>query len=121
MAPPFISDSSRNRGTVPESPQRTGDCPAAMPDREGNVMSYENIIVEKEAGVGIITLNRPKALNALCKALIADLEAALDDLESDDGIGCILLTGSEKAFAAGAHIKEMKEHKQKEAHAKQHN
>src|SRR3546814_16555499 len=87
MAPPFISDSSRNRGTVPESPQRTGDCPSAMPDREGNVMSYENIIVEKEAGVGIITLNRPKALNALCKALIADLEAALDDLESDDGIG----------------------------------
>src|SRR3546814_13268181 len=78
-APPFISDSSRNRGTVPESPQRTGDCPAAMPDREGNVMSYENIIVEKEAGVGIITLNRPKALNALCKALIADLEEALDD------------------------------------------
>src|SRR3546814_10988027 len=80
-------------------------------------MSYENIIVEKEAGVGIITLNRPKALNALCKALIADLEAALDDLESDDGIGCILLTGSETAFAAGAAIKEMKDKSYQEAYA----
>ena len=72
-------------------------------------MSYENIIVEKEDGVGVITLNRPKALNALCKALIEDMERALDDLESDDAIGCILITGSEKAFAAGADIKEMKD------------
>jgi hypothetical protein len=59
-------------------------------------MSYENIIVEKEDGVGVITLNRPKALNALCKALIVELESALDDLERDDAIGCILLTGSRR-------------------------
>ena len=72
-------------------------------------MTYENIIVERKDRVGVITLNRPKALNALCAALIDELGQALDDLEADDGIGCILLTGSEKAFAAGADIKEMKE------------
>ena len=70
-------------------------------------MSYEFIIVEKREAVGLITLNRPKALNALCAGLIDDLGRALDDLESDDAIGCIVLTGSEKAFAAGADIKEM--------------
>jgi len=52
-------------------------------------------------------LNRPQALNALCAALIAELGVALDGMEADDGIGCIVLTGSEKAFAAGADIKEM--------------
>ena len=70
-------------------------------------MSYENILVETRGGVGIITLNRPKALNALCAALIEDLEQALDAFEADDAIGCIVLTGSDKAFAAGADIKEM--------------
>ena len=70
-------------------------------------MSYENIIVEKREAVGLITLNRPQALNALCNALIAELGAALDDMEADDAIGCVVLTGSEKAFAAGADIKEM--------------
>jgi len=71
-------------------------------------MAYENIIAETlEGGVGKITLNRPEALNALCNALIVELGQALDDFEADDGIGCILITGSEKAFAAGADIKEM--------------
>lgn len=70
-------------------------------------MSYENIIVEKRGAVGLITLHRPQALNALCNALIAELGQALDDMEADDAIGCIVLTGSEKAFAAGADIKEM--------------
>ena len=72
-------------------------------------MSFENIILEKLDGVGVITLNRPQALNALCAALIDELAVAIDDLESDDDIGCILITGSEKAFAAGADIKEMKD------------
>ena len=72
-------------------------------------MAYENIIVEQRDRVGVITLNRPKALNALCAALIEELAQALDDCEADPGIGCILLTGSEKAFAAGADIKEMKD------------
>ncbi|MEA2754522.1 MAG: enoyl-CoA hydratase [Aliidongia sp.] len=70
-------------------------------------MTYENITVEKRGPVGLIALNRPKALNALCKALIVDLGAALDDMEADDAIGCVVLTGSDKAFAAGADIKEM--------------
>ncbi|MEQ8391045.1 MAG: enoyl-CoA hydratase [Thalassospira sp.] len=70
-------------------------------------MSYENIIAEKKGNVGLITLNRPKALNALCDALIKDVGAALDDFESDEDIRAIVITGSERAFAAGADIKEM--------------
>jgi enoyl-CoA hydratase len=72
-------------------------------------MEYQNIVVEKKARVGIIALNRPKALNALCASLIAELGSALDELESDPEIGAIILTGNEKAFAAGADIKEMKD------------
>ena len=70
-------------------------------------MSYENIIVETRGAVGLITLNRPKALNALNKALVGEMRAALDVFEADDAIGAIVVTGSEKAFAAGADIKEM--------------
>ncbi|MBF0356547.1 MAG: enoyl-CoA hydratase [Alphaproteobacteria bacterium] len=70
-------------------------------------MTFENIIVEARGRVGLITLNRPKALNALSSALIAELGQALDRFEADAEIGCIVLTGSEKAFAAGADIKEM--------------
>lgn len=72
-------------------------------------MAYENIIAEKKGGVGLITLNRPQALNALCAALIDELAQALDAYEADDEIGAIVVTGSEKAFAAGADIKEMKD------------
>ena len=72
-------------------------------------MAYENIIAEKKGAVGVVTLDRPQALNALCAALIDELGQALRDFEADDEIGCILLTGSEKAFAAGADIKEMKD------------
>jgi enoyl-CoA hydratase len=70
-------------------------------------MSYETIVVDTRGRVGIIRLNRPQALNALNAALFAELGRAIDAFEADDGIGCILLTGSEKAFAAGADIKEM--------------
>jgi enoyl-CoA hydratase len=72
-------------------------------------MAYENILVETRDAVGVITLDRPQALNALCAALIDELAQALDAFEADDAIGCILLTGSEKAFAAGADIKEMQD------------
>ena len=68
---------------------------------------YANILVERRGAVGIVTLNRPQALNALCAALIAELGAAFDDLEGDKAIAAIVLTGSDKAFAAGADIKEM--------------
>jgi enoyl-CoA hydratase len=70
-------------------------------------MTYETILVETRGRVGLITLNRPKALNALNSTLIGEVNAALDAFERDAGIGCIVLTGSEKAFAAGADIKEM--------------
>src|SRR5262252_7611613 len=70
-------------------------------------MSYETIIVETRGRVGIIRLNRPQALNALNSALNSELERAIAAFDADGGIGCVLLTGSEKAFAAGADIKEM--------------
>ena len=70
-------------------------------------MSFETIIAEKKGRVGIITLNRPQALNALNAQLVSELNAALDDFEADDDIGCMVLTGSDRAFAAGADIKEM--------------
>ena len=69
--------------------------------------SFETIIVETHDRVGVIRLNRPQALNAINVALIRDVGAALDAFEADAGIGCIVLTGSEKAFAAGADIKEV--------------
>lgn len=70
-------------------------------------MAYETILTEVNGRVGVITLNRPKALNALNSQLIAELNQALDDFEGNPDVGCIVLTGSEKAFAAGADIKEM--------------
>ncbi len=70
-------------------------------------MAYEHIIAEKRGRVGLITLNRPKAMNALCSQLIDELGNALDTFEADIEVGAIVLTGSEKAFAAGADIKEM--------------
>ena len=72
-------------------------------------MSYENILVETRGRVGLITLNRPKALNALNDRLMDELGAALLAFEADDGIGCMVITGSEKAFAAGADIGAMKD------------
>jgi enoyl-CoA hydratase len=70
-------------------------------------MTYQNILVETRGAVGLITLNRPQALNALCDALIRELGQALDGFERDAAIGAVVVTGSEKAFAAGADIKEM--------------
>lgn len=70
-------------------------------------MSYRTILVETRENVGLITLNRPDALNALSQELVGELGQALDIFEADDEVGAIVLTGSEKAFAAGADIKEM--------------
>src|SRR5262252_9653254 len=70
-------------------------------------MTYENILVERDDGVGIVTLNRPKALNAMNRKLAAELLDAVKSLEADDGIGCLVITGAgEKAFSAGGDIKE---------------
>ncbi len=70
-------------------------------------MPYEMILLDKKDAVGLITLNRPDALNALNGQLMDEMTEALRDLEADDAIGAIVITGSEKAFAAGADIKEM--------------
>jgi enoyl-CoA hydratase len=70
-------------------------------------MSYETILIEKRGRVGVIRLNRPQALNALNSQLNAELGQALTAFDADAEIGCILIAGSEKAFAAGADIKEM--------------
>ncbi|ODA92968.1 enoyl-CoA hydratase [Mesorhizobium sp. SEMIA 3007] len=70
-------------------------------------MAYETIITETRGKVGLVTLNRPKALNALNLQLLAELVAAVKDFDADAGIGAVVITGSDKAFAAGADIKEM--------------
>ena len=70
-------------------------------------MTYQNLIVETRGKVGIIRLNRPEALNALNAALVAELSGAVDGFEIDPLVTCMIITGSDKAFAAGADIKEM--------------
>lgn len=70
-------------------------------------MTYETILVEREDRVGVITLNRPKALNALNTQVMNEVTSAAAELDSDHGIGAIIITGSDRAFAAGADIKEM--------------
>jgi len=72
-------------------------------------MAYENILVETRGRVALITLNRPKALNALSPGLMRELGEALSGFDANDGVGAIVVTGNEKAFAAGADIKAMKD------------
>ena len=72
-------------------------------------MSYEHVRVERRGAVGVVTLDRPEALNALSTPLLANLAAALRELVADDAVGAVVLTGSERAFAAGADIKEMQD------------
>ncbi len=72
-------------------------------------MAFENILIEKTGGVAVVRYNRPQALNALNGKLMAELSQALAELDADDSVRCLILTGSEKAFAAGADIKEMKD------------
>lgn len=70
-------------------------------------MEYETITISKEGAVGIITINRPQALNALNTKLVAELISVLGDFEKDDEVRCLVIAGSERAFSAGADIKEM--------------
>jgi enoyl-CoA hydratase/carnithine racemase len=72
-------------------------------------LKYQNILTSQKGRVAVVTLNRPKALNALNSALMKELNEALREYDSDDSVGAIVVTGSEKAFAAGADIKEMKD------------
>ncbi|HWD32438.1 enoyl-CoA hydratase [Pseudomonas caricapapayae] len=70
-------------------------------------MAFETILLDIQGKVGLITLNRPQALNALNAQIVGEINQALDQLEANPNIGCVVLTGSAKAFAAGADIKEM--------------
>src|SRR4051812_3834934 len=99
----------RARDTMPplEAHRPNGHIALRKPAQAGAMATFEYIIVESKGAVGIVTLNRPKLLNALSFGVFREIGAAIDDLEADDKIGCILLAGSEKAFAAGADIKEM--------------
>ena len=72
-------------------------------------MTYETVKTSKDGHVGTITLNRPEALNALNNKMVSELIGALGEFEKDDGVRCVLITGSERAFSAGADIKEMAE------------
>ena len=72
-------------------------------------MDFENVIVEKDGAIGVVTLNRPQALNALSYGLVKDLSLAMQDLDDDPEVRVIIVTGGEKVFAAGADIKEMAE------------
>ena len=80
-----------------------------MQTTESRLMAFETIIVEVEDHVALIKLNRPNALNALNSELLGELAQALEEADANDKVRCIVLTGSEKAFAAGADIKEMSE------------
>jgi enoyl-CoA hydratase len=70
-------------------------------------MNFENVIVEKDGAIGVVTLNRPQALNALSYGLVKDLSLAMQELDRDKEVRVIIVTGGEKVFAAGADIKEM--------------
>ncbi len=72
-------------------------------------MNYENILVNCEEAIGVVQLNRPKVLNALNGAVMNELTTALEELDRDEAVRCIIITGNERAFAAGADIKEMAE------------
>lgn len=79
-------------------------------------MSYEFILSEKKGRVGVITLNRPKQMNALNAQVMQELAKALYAFDADEGVGCIVITGSEKAFAAGADIAAMKDYSYMDAY-----
>lgn len=87
--------------------RRTGQIEANAQLVRERSMAYEHIIVETRGAVGLLQLNRPKMLNALSFGVFVEIAAAIDAFEADDAIGAIVVTGSEKAFAAGADIKEM--------------
>ena len=70
-------------------------------------MNFENVIVAKDGAIAVVTLNRPQALNALSYGLVKDLSLAMQELDQDNEVRVIVVTGGDKVFAAGADIKEM--------------
>src|ERR1700747_2606983 len=104
-----VGPSARGSGTGARTcfarARRRDSMPAEPKPRTG--MTTETIIVDRRGRVGIVRLNRPQALNALNATLRNELLSAVEALDADADVGCILITGSDKAFAAGADIKEM--------------
>ena len=82
-------------------------------------MNYEHILVEKEDGVGIVTLNRPEKLNAMNRTLSSELRDAVKAFDADDGIGCTVITGAGRAFSAGGDIHEQREDDRRMSDAEQ--
>ena len=106
----FIASSSALRSSLRHSLRSSPGRFTAARFQHSLKEKYEYIKVEKtDGGVGLITLDRPKALNALCDDLFKDLVHAGQALDADNDVGCMVLTGSTKAFAAGADISEMKD------------
>src|SRR3954463_7551779 len=87
--------------------RRRGLLRAGRPRTGVHMTNYETILVTRDDRVGTITLNRPKALNALNSQVMTEVTTAAAEFDSDPGIGAIIITGNERAFAAGADIKEM--------------
>src|SRR6185312_6701542 len=101
--PPLRRRRGRGQGLLRNHP---GD-PGQLQDKGNSMSDYTTILVKQDGRVGTITLNRPEALNALNQELAAEVLEAAQAFDRDPGIGAIILTGSERAFAAGADIKEM--------------
>jgi len=105
----FLHPSAKTSGATPARHGALDHCSGLYIFPKGITMSYQYIISATRENVGLITLNRPEALNALSDDLMDELGQALDDFETDDAVGAVVITGSEKAFAAGADIKGMKD------------
>ncbi|KAI9495125.1 ClpP/crotonase-like domain-containing protein [Zychaea mexicana] len=103
----LISTSITKPLSAQKSSARTFTSAAVL--RQAAASNYQHILTETRGKVGLVTLNRPKALNALCNDLFVEVNEAMKNFDEDANIGAIVLTGSEKAFAAGADIKEMKD------------
>src|SRR6201982_2011596 len=104
-----VGPSERGSGTGGRTRFARAGCRDSMPaePKPRTAMTTETIIVERRRRAGIVRLNRPQALNALNATLRNELLSAAEALDADADVGCILMTGSDKAFAAGADIKEM--------------
>src|SRR5882757_983911 len=106
-----MSSASYNRAARPSIAGpvngRLGNLDHPVAGQGGEAVAYETIIVETRGKIGLITLNRPQALNALNSQVLTELVAAVKEFSANADIGAMVLTGSEKAFAAGADIKEM--------------
>lgn len=105
----MASNASNNAEDPSTMNEKNSDNKASESTVQPDSAEYETVLVSQDGRVATVTLNRPRALNALNAALVRDLVDAVETLDTDPSVGVIVITGSEKAFAAGADIKEMKD------------